>query len=241
MGVAAAIGGGALAVGMYSSNKAAKAQKEGAQLSATAQTESTQKNIDFQKWLWGEQKTLSQPYVDAGAEGLKGYKDAINTPFTKENMELDPGYQFRLSEGLKGVENSAAAGGMQLSGRTLKGLGRYAQDYASGEFQNAYNRRQQGISNLYNLASMGQAAAAGQATQGGAMGSNISSSILQGGRAQAQMYSDVGNINAASAMAPFNSAMQVGSLAAQAYGAGAFSGGGGYTTDYSIPMTSTSF
>ncbi len=239
------IGGGLLlggALGYAGSQSAGRAQESGAKRSAAAQTESTQMNIDFQKWLWGEQKAITQPYVDAGAEGLKGYQDAINTPFTKENMELDPGYDFRLSEGMKGIENSASAKGMQLSGRTLKGLGRYAQDYASGEFQNAYNRRQQGISNLYNLAAMGQASASGQAVQGGNMGSQVSNSILQGGQAQAQMYSDLGNINAASAMAQSNSVIQVGGLAAQAYGAGAFSGGGGgYTTDYSIPMTSTSF
>ena len=159
-------------------------------------------------------------------------------------MELDPGYQFRLSEGMKGIENSAAAGGMPLSGRTLKGLGRYAQDYASGEFQNAYNRRQQGISNLYNLATMGQNAAVGQANQGTSMGGQVSSSILQGGQAQAGLASDLASIRGAEATSGWNSLMQVGGLAASAYGAGMFGGGaagGAVSTDYGIPMTSQSF
>jgi len=201
------------------SNAAAEAAKEGVRLSSEATLASTEKNIDFQKWLWGEQKELLAPYREAGAGALSGYQEAISQPFTEDSMQLDPGYDFRLSEGMKGIENSAAAKGMQLSGRTLKGLGRYAQNFASNEFQNAYNRRQQGISNLYNLATMGQSAAAGTAQQGTAAGAQISNSILRGGQAQSQMYSDLGNINSAQAMAPFNSLMQIGGLAAQAYGA----------------------
>lgn len=44
-------------------------------------------------------------------KGLTTYtdiQDAISTPFTKENMELGPGYQFRLSEGMKSIKNSAS-------------------------------------------------------------------------------------------------------------------------------------
>jgi len=206
------------------SDKAADAAREGAALSAGAITASKKENIGFQKWLWGEQKQLTQPFVEAGGRALGSYEEAISQPFTAADMEIDPGYQFRLSEGIKGIENSAAARGMQLSGRTLKGIGRYAQDYASGEFQNAYARRQQGISNLYNLATMGQASASGQAIQGGVMGGNISQSIAQGGQSQAQLYSDLGSINSAQAMAPWNSFMQIGGMAAQYYGAKAGAG-----------------
>jgi hypothetical protein len=215
---------GSSILGGIGSSKAAKAQERGAKLSAQSEALSTERNIQFQKWLWGEQKELSEPYREAGTKALAGYEEAIAEPF---DYKEDPGYQFRLSEGLKGVERSAAAKGMQLSGRTLKGLGRYAQDYASDEFGKAYARRQQGISNLYNLASMGQAAAAGQAQAGGAMGANISQSILRGGQAQSQMYSDIGNIQAASAMAPYNIASSAISQGAMMYGAGGFGGGGG--------------
>jgi len=199
--------------------EAADQQREAVRQQTEATLASTEKNIDFSKWLWGEQKDISEPWREAGEKAIGGYEDAISKPFTAEDMELDPGYDFRLSEGLKGYERSAAAKGMQLSGRTLKGLGRYAQDYASNEFGQAYARRQQGISNLYNLANMGQAAAAGQAQSGGQMGAQVSNSILQGGQAQAQMYSDFGDINAAEAQSGFNSLMQIGGLAAQAYGA----------------------
>lgn len=52
----------------------------------------------------------------------------------------DPGYQFRLDEGQKLLEGSAAAGGNLLSGSTLKALTNYGQNAASQEYQNAFNR-----------------------------------------------------------------------------------------------------
>lgn len=55
-------------------------------------------------------------------------------------MQQDPGYQFRLGQGLQGIERGAAARGTLLTGGTQKALQRYAQDYASGEFGNVFNR-----------------------------------------------------------------------------------------------------
>lgn len=64
----------------------------------------------------------------------------LSKKFTLEDYQADPGYQFRLDEGNKGVERSAAARGGQLSGATMKALARFGQNTASGEYQNAYNR-----------------------------------------------------------------------------------------------------
>lgn len=55
-------------------------------------------------------------------------------------MMLDPGYQFRLKEGQRGIENSAAARGGLMSGNFLKAAQQYGQDYASNEFANIANR-----------------------------------------------------------------------------------------------------
>lgn len=76
---------------------------------------------------------------------------------------IDPGYQFRLSEGMKGLERSAASRGGLLSGGTLKGIQRYGQDMASQEFTNAFNRYQAertGTLNPYqSMAGQGQSTA----------------------------------------------------------------------------------
>jgi hypothetical protein len=70
---------------------------------------------------------------------------------------MDPGYAFRLGEGMKALERVQAARGNMLSGGAIKAGQRYAQDFASGEYGNAYNR-------LANIAGLGQ-------TVGGQLGS----------------------------------------------------------------------
>jgi hypothetical protein len=61
-------------------------------------------------------------------------------PFSMADYQADPGYGFRLSEGMKAMDRSAASRGGLLSGATLKNAQRYGQDLASQEYQNAYNR-----------------------------------------------------------------------------------------------------
>jgi hypothetical protein len=63
------------------------------------------------------------------------------TSVTEQN---DPGYQFRLSQGLQALQQSAAGQGQLNTGGTLKGIEDYAQNDASQEFQNVYNRALQG-------------------------------------------------------------------------------------------------
>lgn len=200
-------------------NAARDAASEGARLSADATLKSTEKNIDFQKWLWGEQKGLTQNYVDAGNRALNKYQKEIDKPFGQNELNLDPGYQFRLNEGMKALENSAAAKGMSLSGGNLKDISRWSQSFASNEFNNAYGRRQDYLNRLSGLVGIGQASATGQAAQGGAMGNQVSNSIMAGGQAQANMYSNLGAINSAYATSGFNSLMDIGGVAATYYGA----------------------
>jgi len=53
---------------------AAEEARKAAKLSADATLAATEKNVDFQKWLWGEQKELTQPWVTAGGEALGNYQ-----------------------------------------------------------------------------------------------------------------------------------------------------------------------
>ena len=59
-----------------------------------------------------------------------------------ENFDFrkDPGYQFRMDEGLKAVRRGASAVGGRGSGATLKALQTYGQNMASSEYDKAYNR-----------------------------------------------------------------------------------------------------
>jgi hypothetical protein len=111
---------------------------------------------------------------------------------------IDPGYQFRLKEGMQGLERSAAARGGLLSGGTLKGIQRYGQDMASTEYQNAFNRYQAeraGTLNPYqSLAGVGQSTA----NTLGTMGMNYSNQAgeLYQGAANARASGYVGAANA---------------------------------------------
>ena len=71
--------------------------------------------------------------------------------FGEEDFETEPGYEFRLAEGQKALERSAAARGQVFSGGTLKALTRYGQGVASQEFGRAYNRFQENRMTRYNF------------------------------------------------------------------------------------------
>jgi hypothetical protein len=83
--------------------------------------------------------------------------------FGMSDFQTDPGYAFRMSEGMKGLERSAAARGGLMSGGTLKGIQRFGQDLASQEYQNAFNRYQSNraaqLNPLQSLAGVGQTSA----------------------------------------------------------------------------------
>ena len=68
---------------------------------------------------------------------------------TLEEFQQEPGLQARYQMGLQGLERSAAAQGSLLSGGTQKGIARYGQEFATGEYQNAYNRAYQNYAQNY--------------------------------------------------------------------------------------------
>ena len=93
-------------------------------------------------------------------------------------LQNSPGYQFRLGEGLKALERSAAARGTLLTGGTLKGLTRYGQEFASNE----YDRRNQ---QLFGWAGLGANAAGASAASNTAYGANAGNLITNQGNANA--------------------------------------------------------
>jgi hypothetical protein len=109
---------------------------------------------------------LGLPGGTQGADYGKYAKDFGMTDFT-----TDPGYAFRLSEGQKALDRSAAARGGLISGGALKAAQRFGQDLGSQEYQSAFNRYQTNRANqlapLASLMGSGQASAAGQAAAAG--------------------------------------------------------------------------
>lgn len=143
--------------------------------------------------------------ADYSATGIN--QGGLLRPFAMSDYQADPGYQFRLDEGMKALERSAAARGGLLSGASMKGIERFGQQTASDEYQNAYNRYQTNQGNQFNrlasLAGVGQTAtnALGQAGQAyaGSVGnlamtnaSNVGNAQLSAGQSRASAYQGIG-------------------------------------------------
>lgn len=62
------------------------------------------------------------------------------TPFnmTESELQKTPGYQFNLTQGLKAVQNSAAARGLGVSGAAQKGAANFATGLADSTYQNQF-------------------------------------------------------------------------------------------------------
>lgn len=80
---------------------------------------------------------------DPNAYAFNGQQYAFTPPSGQQVLNDDPGYQFRVSEGMKALERSAAAKGTLISGGQFKAAQQYGQNLASQEYQNAYERARQ--------------------------------------------------------------------------------------------------
>jgi len=204
---------------------------------------------DLQKQMFDKQIELQAPFREAGLAGqnrlleylgiggapsAQGYGRYATAEFTPANFlaNQDPGYAFRMSEGMKALERSAAARGGLLSGATLKGTQRYGQDLASQEYQNAFNRYQTQRTNTLNpyasLAGVAQTSANTLGQQAGAYGANVGNIAMAGGANAANAQLALGNIRGQQ----FSNAANALGQGYDFYRRGGFNdlfGGGGFT------------
>ncbi|NQZ18743.1 MAG: DNA transfer protein p32 [Bdellovibrionales bacterium] len=199
-------------VGVAGTMYAASEQRRAAKSAANAQKNAALSANQLQLRIHEDQQRNMRPWQQAGERSLnklEGQLPELTRRFSMADFQKDPGYQFRMDEGLKAIDRSAAARGGLNSGRTLKSLTRFGQDYASNEYSNAYNRFTNDQNNIYNkyasLANVGQTAnnqlaQAGQnyanqvgANNMGAANAQAASQIASA-NANSQMVSNLGNI-----------------------------------------------
>ena len=166
---------------------------------ASTQAASADRAADLQYKQWQESVALQEPWRKAGEEALNKLIPLTEyKKFGMDQFQQDPGYQFRLSEGMKALERQAAARGGLISGAALKAAGRYGQDYASGEYQNAFNRyqteRAAQLQPLQSLAGVGQTTAQQVGQAGQTMAQNVGDIQQSAAAARASGY--VGQANA---------------------------------------------
>ena len=197
---------GSAAISSKAASKAAKAQTQAADQAAQVQREIFERQTELQEpfrqaGITSQNELLR--LLGLGGDAASAGYGSLGQPYTMADLEMDPGYAFRLKEGEKALERmqSARGGGQGIfSGAAIKAGQRYGQEMASQEYQNAFNRAQALLgTRLGVLGSMygaGQTAAQQVAGQAGQMGTNVGNLLMQGGQARASGY--LGQANALS-------------------------------------------
>ena len=241
--------------------KAAETGATSSREAALIQAAAAEQALRLQKQLADEQVLRNAPTVQAGdtarnrmldliglsgRTGAAGYGSA-NQPFSMAgfdpnslmrnfgaaDFQTDPGYNFRLSEGLKALDRQAAARGGMMSGAALKAAGRFGGDLASQEYGNAFNRFQTNRASqaglytdalnrertrqmdeygrLSDFTTRGANAAAGTGSSQAAYGTNAANLMSQGAQAMGQGVIGAGQAAAAGQIGAgntFNNAIQ---------------------------------
>lgn len=158
----------------------------GAKDAARMQEQATREATALQREIYEQQREDLAPMREMELSALQGSVGALQERNLGlgADFERDPGYQFRMQEGIGALDASAAARGGLGSGRHLKDLTRFGQGLASQEYQNAYGRRFNQLSALAGIGSGGRST--GQMVQaGGQFGQMASQNIIGGANARA--------------------------------------------------------
>ena len=234
IGTAAAILGSAVIGGAVASRGASKA--------ARAQIESDRLAAEARKEALAQQAEISLPYRTGGVTAQNelmrllalggdptsaGY-GSVGRQFTAADLEMDPGYQFRLQEGMKQLNQRLAAGGKYFSGSALRGGQQFTQGLASQEYgaaeARAAAREAARLNVLGALYSGGAAAARGFGQDVGTTSADVANLISAGGQARASGY--IGQSNALA------NALSQGAMGYGLYKGGYFDRVGGGTTPW---------
>lgn len=176
IGTAAAIVGGSLigaAGSAIASKKAAKATTKAANTAA-----------DEQRRQYDQTRQDQMPWLESGRNAL-GRLDAASTG-DMSGFFASPDYNFRRTDGMRDIQQTAAARGSLGSGNALKALAEFNSNLAAGEFGNWWNRQA-------GIAGAGQTTGAQLGAQGANAASNIGNSMMAAGDARASGILGVGN------------------------------------------------
>lgn len=185
---------GAAAVGAagtaYAASKAADAQTKAAETAANTQM-----------GMYNQTRSDLAPYRAIGqtaGDTLMSKLSDLTAPITMDQntLEQTPGYQFNRTQGLKAVQNSAAARGLGTSGAALKGAATYATGLADStyqnQFQNAVTNQTNAFNRLKSLVDTGQNASAQTGSAGTSAATGAANAATQAGTAQAAAYNNMG-------------------------------------------------
>ena len=175
-------------------------QARAAKSAASTEAAQQQKALDLQQRMYEEGVARQQPFLQTGTEAFNRLAalQRGGPESAQQFLQMDPGYQFRLSEGMKALDRQAAARGGLISGGALKAAQRYGQDLGSQEFGAAYNRlagladvgpRAAGV-----MSGLGQQYATGAGNIYGSMGQSAGQADIARGSAYGRSLNRLGDI-----------------------------------------------
>jgi hypothetical protein len=209
---------------------------------ADKQAQAAEDAAHLQNDQWNQTQANLQPYMDLGQSYINPLKDALSNPMltqqfsapTEQQAQQTPGYQFTLNQGLKSVQNSAAARGLGVSGAAMKGAASYTTGLADSTYNDVFNRALQtfntnyssaanNVNRLQSIVGSGQNAAATNGSLGAQAATNMGNDLMSAGNARA---SGIIGANNAWSGAINNAASSIGSYGLLANNAGGGSGAG---------------
>lgn len=165
---------GSSLIGAHAANKGMKAE-----------VQSDREALALQGRMYDQQREDTEPWRRFGGMSL-GDAYAMTQP--GYDHTTSPGYEFRRSEGLRGIGSRLASMGLYNSGGAIKDAERYADGFAADDYDRQFNR----FSTLAGFGSTanGQIGAAGQnyANQGAGILGNIGQARASGYAGQAGAY-----------------------------------------------------
>jgi hypothetical protein len=214
-----------------------------ARRAASTQAAAADRAAELQREQFERQVELQAPFREAGVRALGKLEAAADyTPFSMNAFQADPGYAFRLSEGQKALERSAAARGGLMGGATGKALTRFGQEMGSQEYQNAFNRyqaeRSARLNPLQSLAGVGQTSTNALGAAGQAYASGAGEALGAGAQARASGYMGMANAigGGLNQYMNYSQNQAQNSLLQQALARG-YGGGMGYTSEEGFANT----
>jgi len=157
--VAAVVAVAGMAVSAYSSNKQSQAAKKAGQAGADA----SYADIAERQRQYDQSRADQLPFLNAGYDSLERQNAFLNGDTS--GFESSPDYQFRMDQGIKALDRSAAAHGRLMSGGYGQDLTSFAQGTAAQGANDYWNklagRAGQGMTTAGSLQSLGQSTANG--------------------------------------------------------------------------------
>ena len=175
--------------------------QQGGEMAAAAANQAAQQNMNESKraraeaspWTGSGTSSLQKITNLLGLGELRGDGNKFNTysvdPTNAKGLQTQaladfqttPGYQFRMDEGSKALDRSAASRGLLRSGAQQKAITNFGQGIASEEYGNY-------LGSLFNLAGMGGQAVGGANNTSAGLVQGAGNMMTQGGIARGSGY-----------------------------------------------------